>query len=112
MRGHARKVLAAAVLSVGAALGFGATQATAEDLSNLDNGHRLLIQNGLQVIGLVNTGDVFHQSTYQAANYTSVLWWLAGSNPSAAPNMPWARAVVDQSTMPDKVSSENGAYMN
>ena len=79
--------------------------AHAEDLSMLDKGHRVLIQNGLQTIGLVNTGDVFHVSTYQAANYTSILWWQAGSDPSAAPSFPWVRAVPDPTAMPDLTPS-------
>lgn len=100
--------------AVGATIAVGLTSASvhAQDLSSLDKGHRLLIQDGLQVLGLVNTGDVFHESTYQAANYTSVLWWQAGSDPSAAPDMPWVRSVPDPTQMPDQTPSEQGAYMN
>jgi hypothetical protein len=103
--------------AVGATLAAGwlssmTPSAQAQDLSSLDKGHRLLIENGLQVSGLVNTGDVFHESTYQGLNYTSVLWWQAGSNPSAAPDMPWIRSVPDPSQMPDQTPSEQGAYLN
>src|SRR5438128_2605537 len=109
---RARGILSTALIALAAATG-GLRPATAhgQDLSNLDKGHRLLIQNGLQVIGLVTTSDPFHLATYQNANYTSILWW-ADSDPSAAPNTPWVRSVFDQSNMPHLVPSENGAYLS
>jgi hypothetical protein len=84
----------------------------AEDLSNLDKGHRLLIEDGLQTIGLVQKDLPFHIDTYLNANYTSVLWWQGGSDPSAAPNTPWVRSVPDPTQMPDLTPSEIGAYMS
>lgn len=84
-----------------------------EDLSNLDKGHRLLIQNGLQVIGLVDTGTPFTPATYQAANYTSVLWWMGSMNPGVVPNTPWVESVPNPSMMPDlNASSLPPGYMN
>jgi hypothetical protein len=102
-------VLAAAVACTAPA----AMALPGEDLSNLDKGHRLLIQNGLQVIGLVDTGTPFTPATYQAANYTSILWWMGNMNPGVAPNTPWVESVPSPSLMPDlNAASLPPGYMN
>jgi hypothetical protein len=67
----------------------------------LSKGHRILIEHGLQVQGIVTQDDVFYLTTYQNANYTSIhcLWT---SNPTAhgpVPGFPWARWVGDESQM-------------
>ena len=40
----------------------------------LSKGHRVLIEQGLQIQGMVNIGDPFHLATYQGLNYTGVNW--------------------------------------
>jgi hypothetical protein len=64
----------------------------------ISKGQQILINQGLQVQGMVTNFDPFHLSTYQAANYSSINW-LWDSNVSAqgsAPGaMPWARWVRD-----------------
>jgi hypothetical protein len=61
-------------------------------------GNQILINQGLQVQGMVTSFDPFHLSTYQAANYSSVNW-LWDSNSTAqgtAPGaIPWTRWVRD-----------------
>ena len=64
-------------------------------------GNQILIDQGLQVQGMATNYDPFHQSTYQAANYTSVNWLWDG--PTTGPGtMPWARWARDQSEMPPR----------
>src|SRR3954466_12898448 len=71
----------------------------------LSKGNQILINQGLQVQGMVTNFDPFHLNTYQAANYTSINW-LWDSNTAAqgtAPGaMPWARWARDQSEMPPR----------
>lgn len=72
--------------------------------SELSKGHRLLVQHGIQVQGMITKDDVFHLATYQDAHYTSINW-LWASNPSLhgpAPGFPWARWAHSQSDMPPK----------
>jgi len=81
-----------------AALSTGTRTARAE----LGKGHRILIERGLQVQGMVTKDDVFHLNTYQNANYTTINW-LWDSNPAhhgPAPGFPWARWVGDENQMP------------
>jgi hypothetical protein len=69
----------------------------------VSKGHRILIERGLQVQGMVTKDDVFHLNTYESANYTAVHWlWEADpSQHGAIPGMPWARWVGDETKMPD-----------
>jgi hypothetical protein len=66
--------------------------------AQLSKGQQILINQGLQVQGMVSNGDPFHLGTYQTANYSSINW-IWDSNVSAqgmAPGaMPWARWVRD-----------------
>ena len=71
---------------------------------DLPKGHRLLIEHGLQIHGMVTKDDLFHLETYANANYTAINW-LWEANPSrhgAAPGFPWARWVADESQMPPR----------
>jgi hypothetical protein len=71
-------------------------------VAELSKGHRILMERGLQLQGMVTKDDVFELSAYQDANYTAVNW-LWESNPSlhgAAPGFPWARWVGDEKQMP------------
>jgi hypothetical protein len=78
----------------------------------ISKGHRILIERGLQIQGMVTRDDVFHLSTYSNANYSSINWlWTA--NPSLmgnAPGFPWSRWVGNESNMPPQ--SGEGPYMS
>src|SRR3954453_10605543 len=81
----------------------------------LSKGNQILINQGLQVQGMVTNFDPFHLSTYQAANYTSINW-LWDSNTAAqgtAPGaMPWARWARGQSEMPPRPGSNETGYLS
>lgn len=73
-----------------------ANLARAQAPASLSKGNRVLINNGLQIQGMVNIGDPFHLQTYRDLNYTAVNWiWDSRvSDLGAAPgSMPWARWV-------------------
>lgn len=70
--------------------------------AQISKGNQILINRGLQVQGMITSGDVFHLSTYSNANYTSINW-LWDSNPSlhgTPPGFPWSRWARNQSEMP------------
>jgi hypothetical protein len=70
--------------------------------AQLTKGNLILLNRGLQVQGMVTSGDTFHLNTYSNANYTSI-HWLWDSNPSlmgTAPGFPWSRWVADETKMP------------
>jgi hypothetical protein len=73
---------------------------------------RILRSRGIQIQGMVTNGDVFHLSTFQDANYTTINW-IFDSNVDlhgTAPGVPWARWVGDIAQMPP-VGAES-AYMS
>src|SRR6184192_2669800 len=79
----------------------------------LSKGNQILINQGLQVQGMVTNFDPFHLSTYQAAYYSSVNWVWDSNTPAqgTAPGaIPWARWVRNPSEMPP-LGSE-GPYMS
>ena len=82
--------------------------------SSLSKGHRLLIENGLQIQGMATKDDVFHFQTYQDANYTAINWlWEANiSQHGAAPGFPWARWVGEESQMPPWAGKGEEPYMS
>ena len=92
-----RHMLFGAML-VGAALAAPARLAQGE----LSKGHRILIQQGLQIQGMATKDDVFHLDTYKNANYTTINWlWESNlSHHGPAPGFPWARWVGDENQMP------------
>lgn len=68
----------------------------------LDKGHQIILNRGIQLQGLVITYDVFHLSTFQAGNFTT-LHWNWDSVPSwmgAAPGLQWGRWARCQAEMP------------
>src|SRR5436190_22430648 len=67
--------------------------------ANLPKGHRILIQRGLQLQGMVTKDDVFHLKTYESAGYTSINW-IFESDLSKQDGFPWARWAADRSRMP------------
>ena len=70
--------------------------------AQLSKGNQILVNRGLQVQGMVTRDDVFHLTTYQNANHTSINW-LWNSNPSlmgAAPGFPWSRWVSAETNVP------------
>jgi len=94
-----------------------ATAATAT--AQVSKGHQILIEQGLQIQGMVAPYDPFHFDTYQAANYTSVNWiWDSRvSDQGPAPGaMPWSRWVRNRSEMPPLSSTpfgpDEGPYMS
>ncbi|MGB7159053.1 MAG: PEP-CTERM sorting domain-containing protein [Tepidisphaeraceae bacterium] len=70
--------------------------------AQISKGHQILIDRGLQVQGMVTTGDNFHIDTYKNANYSTVNWlWESNfAQLGTEQNFPWARWVGDESTMP------------
>jgi len=70
--------------------------------AQVSKANQILINRGLQVQGMVTSGDGFHLNTYSNANYTSINW-LWESNPSLmgpAPGFPWSRWVHDETNVP------------
>ena len=85
-------MLAATFIAIGAFASFARAQLPAD----LPKGHRILIENGLQIQGMVNIADPFHLATYQGLSYTGVNWiWDSRvSDLGPAPGaMPWGRWV-------------------
>lgn len=73
--------------------------------AQVSKGHRILIEQGLQIQGMVAPYDPFNFSTYQAANYTSINWIWDSSvdDQGAAPGaMPWSRWVRSRAEMPPR----------
>lgn len=64
---------------------------------SLDKGHQILLNRGVQSFALANTGDIFHLSKVQGANFTGVMWiWGAYDNSllGPAPGINWSRWVA------------------
>jgi hypothetical protein len=78
-------------------LGYGQTS-----LGQVSKGHQILINRGLQVQGMVNTGDIFHLATYTNAHYTTINWVFNSdtSQMGPTPGFPWGRWVSDITNMP------------
>ncbi len=69
--------------------------------ATLPKGYQILIDQGLQVQGMVTNFDPFHLDTYQAANYSSINWLWDSNTPAQGPapgSIPWARWVRDHYT--------------
>jgi hypothetical protein len=94
---------------------LGLVLASVAPAQTISKGNQILINQGLQVQGMVSSTDPFHLSTYQAANYTAVNW-IWDSNTAAlgaAPGaMPWARWVRDQSEMPPRTGYNETGYLS
>ena len=74
--------------------------------AQVSKANQILINRGLQVQGMVTSGDIFHLNNYSNANYTSINW-LGTSNPSlqgTAPGFPWARWAMDETQVPPQGS--------
>jgi len=80
--------------------------------AQIGKGHRILIERGLQIQGMVTRDDVFHLSTYSNANYTSInwLWQSSPSQMGAAPGFPWARWAASETNVPP--AGSEGPYMS
>src|SRR5437016_34292 len=64
----------------------------------VDKGHQILINRGLQSFALANTGDIFHVSRVQEANFTGVMWiWNSydAGLLGPPPGINWSRWVDD-----------------
>lgn len=100
------------MLTLAVAMAVGVLACAHTGHSQISKGNQILINRGLQVQGMVTSGDVFHLATYSNANYSSINW-LWDSSPSqmgAAPGFPWSRWVGDENNVPP-IGSE-GPYMN
>jgi hypothetical protein len=62
-------------------------------------GHRILIEQGLQIQGMITRDDVFNINTYTAANYTSTNW-IWHSRPTHFGDLPWGRWVHETTPVP------------
>lgn len=70
--------------------------------AQISKGNQVLLTRGIQLQGMVTSGDVFHLSTYTNAGFTSINW-IWNSSPSQmgqAPGFPWSRWVQDETNMP------------
>jgi hypothetical protein len=75
-----------------------ALSATPVHAQTLSKGHQILINQGLQLQGMVTNTDPFHLSTFQAANYTSINWLWDSNTPAqgtAPGSINWSRWVRD-----------------
>jgi hypothetical protein len=83
----------------------------AEDLSQLDKGHRILVQRGLQIQGqcFYQPGDLgltsytFAAQPYLDANFTAINWHYRPVNvtfAAAHPTFPWARWASAANALP------------
>ena len=81
--------------------------------AELPKGHRLLIEHGLQIQGMVTKDDVFHLQTYKDANYTAINWLFEAdtSKQGPPPGFAWARWVGDESQMPPRAGANEEPYM-
>jgi hypothetical protein len=96
---HQEKPRRMHLLALAAAAAVGVLAPTSDSYAELGKGHRLLIEHGLQIQGMVNRHDLFNPATYAAANYTSTNWiWEIRAD--ALGTMPWARWVHDPGQMP------------
>ncbi|MBA4148074.1 MAG: immunoglobulin domain-containing protein [Verrucomicrobia bacterium] len=77
--------------------------------AQLSKGNSILVDRGLQVMGLVQPDDGFNLNTFSNANYSALIWAWAYSEPAswnlmsrlgAAPGFPWARWAGDESAVP------------
>lgn len=68
----------------------------------ISKGHQILIDRGLQIQGMVNTGDIFHLPTYTNAHYSSINWIFNSdtSQMGPTPGFPWGRWVDNITNMP------------
>lgn len=83
-------------------------------VSSLPRGQQLILQHGLQLHGIVSTGDVFHPETYIAANYTAIDWaWDSNTNTHGdAPGFLWARWVRSPAEMPPRPGYNEEPFMS
>ena len=67
--------------------------AYSDALNDLDRGHRLIIEHGLQLQALVLDNEVFDAQTWADSNYTTVNFWAIPNVAlfGDAPGIPWAR---------------------
>jgi len=70
--------------------------------AQVSKGNLILMNRGLQLQGLVSTGDYFHLDTYTNANYSTIGWgWTSDpSQLSGTKTPPWSRWVDDITNMP------------
>ena len=68
----------------------------------LDKGHRILLERGLQLQGMVANYDQFHLPTFQAAGFTAAHWIWDSTNSwlGPPPGISWARWVRSPQEMP------------
>ncbi|HEY5913494.1 MAG TPA: hypothetical protein VJA21_23145 [Verrucomicrobiae bacterium] len=86
-------------LSFSLAILLGSVQAIPAELSKAQ---QILLNQGLQIQGMVTRDDVFHLNTFSNAGFTSINW-LWESTPSLmgpAPGFGWSRWVNGETNMP------------
>ena len=70
--------------------------------AQISKGQQIVLNRGLQLQGVVITGDVFHLSTYSNAYFTSIDW-MGQSDPSLmgpAPGYAWSQWISSETNMP------------
>src|SRR5690242_9982523 len=81
-------------------------------LAEITPAQQILINRGLQLSNMATSGDVFHQSTYQATGYTTEAWEF-DTNIDQLGDMPWSRWVSNSSDMPGGPNHQNESpYLN
>jgi hypothetical protein len=70
--------------------------------AQISKGQQIVLNHGLQLQGVVITGDIFTLSTYSNASFTSVAW-MGRSTPSlmgTAPGYAWSRWISSETDVP------------
>src|SRR5687767_3971702 len=99
--------------AVAAVLVVAATATTvAAQHESIGKGHRLLIENGFQIQGMVSKDHPFSLDKYLKANYSAINWIFVSdvSKHGPAPGVAWARWAGNENDMPP-VGNE-AAYMS
>lgn len=80
--------------------------------AQISKGYQILLNQGLQLQGLVQWDDYFHLNTYTNAGYTSINWgWTSSPDQlSATAGFPWSRWVNGISNMPPQ--NGEAPYLN
>jgi hypothetical protein len=80
--------------------------------AQISKGYQILLNQGLQLQGLVQWNDYLHLNTYTNANYTSINWgWtFSTSQLGDQAHFPWSRWVSDIGNMPPQ--NEEAPFLN
>ena len=86
--------------------------------AEVSKGHRILIERGFQIQGLVQPDNYFHIDTYTNAGYTTVGFSFDSTGnlgpistfTGEPPGLPWSRWAPDENNMPGQGSGQTGNH--